>query len=31
MGLIIGVLEDDDYDDTSTGNSDWVLSIRNKH
>jgi hypothetical protein len=31
MGLIIGVFEDNDNDDTSTGNSDWVLSIRKKH
>jgi len=31
MGLIIGVFEDnDDNDDTATGNSGWVLSIRNK-
>jgi len=31
MELIIGVLEDnDDNDDTATGNSDWVLSIKDK-
>jgi hypothetical protein len=31
VGLVIGALEDnDDNDDTATGNSDWVLSFRDK-
>jgi hypothetical protein len=31
VGSAIGALEDnDDNDDTATGNSDWVLSIRDK-
>jgi hypothetical protein len=31
-GLVIGALEDnDDNDDTATGNCGWVLSIRDKH
>jgi hypothetical protein len=30
-GLVIGVLEDnDDNDDTASGNCGWVLSIRDK-
>jgi hypothetical protein len=30
-GLVIGALEDnDDNDDTATGNCDWVLSIEDK-
>jgi hypothetical protein len=29
-GLVIGVLEDDDNDDTATGNFGWVLSSKDK-
>jgi hypothetical protein len=28
--LGIGALEDDDNDDTATGNFDWVLSFKDK-
>ncbi len=31
-GLVFGALEDnDDNDDTATGNCEWVLSFRDKH